>query len=267
MGKLIIDESNYLEAIAEMSDRLEQPEPLCRNGCQPRYTPYGQLRHVPKATDIIKPIPREEWAGLIKDGQGTFLHDLTKNILPPHDQGGTNYCWAHGSIRASEVLRVFEGQQPRILSAESVAVPLTGGRNRGGYPEEALHQIRNYGACEQSYWPLNDRNEDNAKPKWRENATLHRMRRWADVLGFGMQITFALLRVPVPIGLGWWGHLVCQLDPIHYGGDDFGIGCDNSWGADYGDNGYFELSERRGTADLGAFAPLTQNFYDNGPTK
>ncbi len=75
-----------------------------------------------------------------------------------------------------------------------------------------------------------------------------------------MQMTLALRRLPVPIGLGWWRHLVCQLGPIHYGGTDFGVGCDNSWGPKYGDNGYFELTERRGTADLGAFVPLTENF-------
>jgi len=256
----IIDESNIHQAIEERLDRLGQDPHTRQPGCLPRRTAYGSLRHVPKATDIIKPIPRSEWAGLISEGKGTFLHDLTKNVLPPHDQGNTNYCWAHGSTRSAEVLRVFEGQAPLILSAESVAVPITGGRNRGGYPEEALQQLRNYGACRQEFWPLNDRNERNAKPGWEEDAKTRRLIRWCDVSGFEMQMTFALLRVPVPIGLGWWGHLVCQLDPIHFGGNDFGIGCDNSWGSDYGDNGYFILTERRGTADLGAFAPLTENF-------
>lgn len=260
MTPLIIDTGNYLEAVTERLDRLDPAQKYSTAGCLPRRIPYGQVRHVPKASEIVKTIPREEWAGLIHDGKGTFLHNLTKGKLPSHDQGRTNYCWAHGSVRAAEVLRVFEGQKPKILSAESVAVPLTGGRNRGGYPEEALQQLRNFGACEQAMWPHNDRNEQNADAGWEDNAKTHRLIRWADVKGFAMQMTFALLRVPVPIGLGWWGHLVCQLDPIHYGGDDFGIGCDNSWGDDYGDGGYFELTEKRGTADLGAFAPLTENF-------
>lgn len=260
MPALIIDESNYNQAIDQHRCRLELPADGITEGCLPRRVEYGCIPHVPKATEIIKPIPREEWPGLIAAGKGTFLHDLTKDKLPPHDQGPTNYCWAHGATRAPEVLRVAEGQDPVILSAESIAVPLTGGRNRGGSPEEALHQLRNFGACEQSYWPLNDRNEDHAKAGWEENRKLYRLIRWIDVRGFDMQMTLALLRLPVPIGLGWWGHLVCQLDPIHYGGKDFGIGCDNSWGADYGDNGYFELTERRGTADLGAFAPITETF-------
>ncbi len=260
MSTLIIDEGNYKQATEERLNRLDLTSMPSTDGCLPRRSKYGSIAHVPKATEIIKPIPRGEWADLIKDGKGTFLHDLTKGKLPSHDQGGTNYCWAHGSVRSAEVLRVFEGQPPLILSAESVAVPLTGGRNRGGYPEEALHQMRNFGACDQTYWPKNDRNERNAKTGWEEDALKHRLIRWCDVEGFAMQMTFALLRVPVPIGLRWWGHLVCQLNPIHFGGDKFGIGCDNSWGSSYGDDGYFELTERRGTADLGAFAPLTENF-------
>jgi len=260
MATPIIDESNFHDALQEKYERLGRFIPPPEPGCFPRQTAYGCLKHVPKATDIIKPIPREEWPGLITEGKGTFLHDLTKDKLPPHDQGGTNYCWAHGSTRSAEILRVFEGQPTLILSAESVAVPVTGGRNRGGYPEEALHQLRNFGACAQSFWPLNDRDETHAQPGWEDNAKTHRLIRWVDVEGFDMQMTLALLRVPVPIGLGWWGHLVCQLDPVHFGGTDYGIGCDNSWGASYGDNGYFILTEQRGTADLGAFAPLTENF-------
>ena len=260
MPSLIIDDSKIDQANQERLDRLEADNGEKLGGCLQRKIPYGCIAHIPKATEIIGTIPRKEWAELIAEGKGTFLHDLTKGKLPSHDQGGTNYCWAHGSVRTAEVLRVFEGQSPIILSAESVAVPVTGGRNRGGYPEEALHQLRNYGACDQSYWPKNDRNEKNAQSGWEEDAKRHRLIRWMDVKGFEMQMTLALLRIPVAIGLGWWSHLVCQLDPIHYGGNDFGLGCDNSWGSDYGDQGHFELTERRGTADLGAFAPITENF-------
>ncbi len=260
MSTLIIDESNYVQAIEERLNRFDPTERNFEPGCRPRQSDYGNIQGVPRATDFIKPIPREEWADLIKDGKGTWLHDLSKDKLPPHDQGGTNYCWAHGSVRAAEILRVFEGQPPLTLSAESVAVPVTGGRNRGGSPDEALQQMMRYGMCDQYLWPHNDRDERHAKDGWEANALRHRTIRWADTQGFDMQMTFAFMRIPVPIGLGWWGHLVCQLDPIHFGGKDFGIGCDNSWGNNYGDNGYFELTERRGTADLGSFALLTENF-------
>jgi len=260
MATTIIDDGNFEKAIAERMSRLGNTHRLIPAGCLPRRQPYGCIKRVPKATDFLRPIPREDWPGLITAGKGTFLHDLTKDKLEPHDQGRTNYCWAHGSVRAVEALGVFETGNGIPLSAESVAVPLTGGRNRGGYPEEALQRLRSHGACLQELWPLNDRDERHADAQWEMDAIKRRAIRWADVNTFDMQMTFALMRVPVPIGLRWWGHLVCQLDPVHFGGKDFGIGIDNSWGSDWGDNGYGILTESRGTADLGAFALLTESF-------
>jgi len=271
MHPLIIDDTNYLAAIHERLDRLQIPRhklllqspqslAMIERGCKLRAASYGSLSFAQAAEERIDLIPRSLWPQLIANGQGTWLHDLTKDKLPPHDQGSTNYCWCHGSVRAQEITQVYEAQPPLILSAESVGVPITGGRNRGGYPEEALARLVAAGACAQDFWPLNDLREAHAKPGWLEDAKKHRITQWLDVDGFDMQMTLALLRIPVAIGLRWWGHLVCQLDPIHFGGDDYGIGCDNSWGPNYGENGYFILTESKGTADLGAFAPLTATF-------
>lgn len=261
MSLLIIDDANAHEHIQERERRMEPINGQKPPGCQMRRAHYGTIPGIPKASSIIQPIPRSLWPQLIATGKGTFLHDLTRDKLPPHDQGSTNYCWAHGSVRAAEVTRVFEGQSPQILSAESVAVPITGGQNRGGYPEEALTQLIAYGAAEQSYWPLNDRNIHHAVDGWQANALNYRILQWVDVDSFDMQMTLGLMRIPVAIGLGWWGHLVCQLDPVQLDNGQFGIGCDNSWGPDYGDNGYFILEESRATADLGAFAAIANTFF------
>lgn len=214
----------------------------------------------PKASDFLKPIPRNNWKDAIAAGAGSFLHDLCKAVLPPHDQGRTNYCWAHGSVRAVETLRVFEGQEPKLLSAESVAVPITNGRNIGGYAEDALDQLAEFGACEQRFWPNNDLRERMARNGWKDDRLKHRVVRWVEVDSFDLQITLALMRVPVALGLDWWGHLVCQLDPVIMKDGSVGIGIDNSWGNDFGDNGYGTLDEASGTGSSGCWAPMSINF-------
>jgi len=260
MPQLIVTAANAAEQIELARARANLAPHEQYRGCHPRKQTYGSIVDVRTSRFYFPPIPRSEWKRLIIAGKGTWLGDLTRGKLPVHDQDGTNYCWAHGSVRAVEALRVYEGQTPLFLSPESVAVPVTGGRNRGGSPDEAIQQLRTFGACDQLLWPENDLNERHAKSSWKTEALNHVILRWIDVFNFADQITLALHRIPVAIGLGWWGHLVCQLDPVILPDGSVGIGADNSWGADYGDNGYFLLDEEHGTADLGAFAPISETF-------
>jgi hypothetical protein len=258
---LIIDNPRAAqEAVAQSHARAKLRLGMPYLGCLCGRMPYGQAPGFIRSNSVYPRIPRSQWKQLIEEGQGTFLSDLRAHNLAPHDQGSTLLCWMHGSVRALEILRLWQGQPPLLLSAESAAYTITGGRNRGGYPEEAVRALSTDGACDQTMWPMNQLTPRNAKPDWRLHAQKHVLIRWLDVETWEDQITLAINRVPVAIGLNWWNHLVCQLDPIILPNGEIGIGIDNSWGSDWGDNGYGLLNERHGTADLGAFAPLSETF-------
>lgn len=247
-------ERNYAKS------RVERAMTLFYNGCFPRRTSYGLCRGTVKSKDIFPRIPRSEWVKLIKEGEGTFLQDLTKGVLPVHDQDGRSLCWMHGSVRALECVKIYENQKAELLSAECAAYMVTGGRDRGGFPEEALEQLRTKGTCTENMWPRNEIDKRSAKEGWELELPFNVILDWMDVENWDDQMTLALNRVPVPIGVGWWSHLVCQLGPVLGPNDEPMIIFDNSWGESWGDNGRGILNEAKGTADLGAFAPVSATF-------
>lgn len=260
MPPLIINRDNYNDAIRDRLYRTPPDDSGSTVGCFPTQLAARTEGVCTPADDYIDPIPRSEWTKLIRRLGSYDLHALAADELPPHDQGETNYCWAHAAVRAVEYAALYETDEEVAISAESVAVPITGGRNRGGWPEEALKRLISHGACHQDFWPKNARDPKLWTPEVAENAATRRVIRWLSVNSWEMQITLALHRIPVCLVIPWWAHAVCQVNAVILPDGEVGIGCDNSWGADYGDNGYFLMTEDRGSTGEGAFAPLTINW-------
>jgi hypothetical protein len=254
---LVIDNTNFRDVYQEHQHRLGSHVSLPNPGILPRHLDprRGELRV--SAPVIIKPIPRSQWPRLIEEGKGTWLSDLTKDGAPIHDQGKTNYCWCHGPARALEHLFQYQYGKAQSFSAEAIGVPLTGGRNIGGFPDDAVRQIIKEGTCPQEYWPQNDLKIKNAKPGWDTIRRFYRFNDWVDLHGFDLQMSFALLRIPVPLPLYWWGHEVCQTDPVMFDNGTFGVKFDNSWGPNWGDNGTGILTEAKATAEEGFLAPIS----------
>lgn len=222
---------------------------------------------------VLATIPRALWAEAICNLGPANLKDAYP--LPAKDQNGLGLCWAYGSTRVVEVKRLALGLPSLELCPESVAGPLTGWRDEGGYAAEAFAQIEQYGIAIQSLCPnphaLNPRLWD---PSWQANAKSHEAVNWYDIEqadrlpNYDEVVTCLLNRTPVAAGLDWWGHLVAFLAAIILPpdvncavntptGHKVGVLFQNSWGTDWpnaGDNGYAVLVEQLATPD-GAAAP------------
>lgn len=257
---IIITRKDWPALQREAFSRANHTSGLLYKGCKPIRTDSSRLSCLQTWTTDYPIIPREEWPRLIKEGQGSFLKDYNQGLLPSHNQGSTSRCWVHGSVRAMEYLGLWEGKAPQLLSPDSVAYPIEGTRDRGGYPEDACQQIAKFGACRQELWPERDLSPKRADPNWKADALYQRLLRWIVPETFEQQFTLAIYRIPGAIGLGWWGHLVCALQPVQIGTREFGLGIDNSWGDDWKDHGYAVLDEESATADLGSFYPISETW-------
>lgn len=229
---------------------------LCR-GYKPR--DWSQLSGVSKPF-ALPTIPRSEWAGLIRarEERGQLLsHVFRRAGGKAHDQQRTNYCWANAVVTAVEVIQVASGQPYRRLSPASVAAPIRGFRNEGGWGSEALDFIAENGIFFEEDWPVNAIDRRHNTPDGREKAKANRVTEWWEIRdfmanqgprSFDQLMTSLLAGWPVPIGLLWWGHEVCAMDPLVMPDGKFGVRILNSWG-NWGDQGYGVLTESKAIPD------------------
>ncbi len=243
MNRLIITDRNYRTHVQQCQDRG------LRTGCQPALPSERKGTPFAEKIDII---PASKRKALIKARANSRLSDLIVDAkLPCYDQGGTNYCWAHAGTLAVNATAIAAGQAMVELAPESVAVPVTGGRNRGGTLTEALDQLVEYGVAERQYIPKNGFKQSRFDDGWIANRKLHRIHEYYPVTGPNIwdQIATGLVAggFAFMVGLDWWGHAVTYLDlNLDDDGEEI-VDFRNSWDKDYGDNGFASLSRDRGT--------------------
>lgn len=166
-------------------------------------------------------------------------------------------CWANGPTHALEICRLIQGQKLVRLSPASVAAPLTGFRNVGGWGAKALDYIVKHGVCPVSLWPPNAISRKYDTEASRAERQKYRVTHWYDVVTtqnmsarerFERLATMLLLGYPCSVAYNWWGHLVCAVDLVLLNDGKFGVFCHNS-GAGRDAQGFTVLSESRGAPD------------------
>lgn len=218
-----------------MSDTLDDPR--FGKGLIPRdyvATPHGSLTYA--APFSLPTIPRSEWAKRIAamERTKTRLSDIwDKSGIGVLNQGSVGYCHAFSCVMGVMLTRAAMKLPYEELSASSVAGPITGFRNAGAYIHDDLERSVKYGFATTKTYPMLT-----TENRWTEaaaaDAAMHKVTEWWDGenRNFDQVMTCLLLRIPVCVGLNWWGHAVTYVDPIFANGK-FGVDGINSWSTNW----------------------------------
>jgi C1A family cysteine protease len=203
-------------------------------------------------------IPRSEWSARIKQKsalKAQISDRLRRDGIPSLDQGPVGYCWAHSTTGAVQAQRALAGQPYVPLSAYAIAATIKHGADEGGWCGLSAQFAREKGIPAQSLWPQGDRNyRKYDKPEVWENAALHKTtEEWVDLTSpvYDQQLTFdqvatcLLVNIPCALDFNWWSHSVMGCDLVEVEPGDFGIRIRNSWGDQYGDQGFAVLRGSR----------------------
>ena len=222
--------------------------------------PYGSLPGTISLAEAgVRLIARGEWQPRLaaQKAANAGLKALTYGRVPGSDQSATSSCWANAATNAGTTNRYTMGLGAELLSAASVSGPVTGYRDRGGWPSEALAFMMKTGAVRDSLWPNAAINSSYAhKPEVQADYPKHKVVSMIADLGasgkmFDECATVVLCGGTIAVCHDAWMHATLMVGIQYEGGKWYSVER-NSWGEDWsgGDRGFFALPESgMGTAD------------------
>lgn len=194
---------------------------------------YGATPYDPLPDSFL--IDRSEWEDRANEKEKTQsrLSDIiVYKQLPPKNQQRTDLCWSFGVTGAQETVRALMNQPTVSLSPASVAGPVTGWKNVGGWGYNALKQGADKGWVPSKIWPDTAVTSKNLYTAENQKIALdYRCTEWFKLLPNHLEqaASCVLQNIPVPAGYDWWGHLIFLVDLVFING----VVCfriRNSWG-------------------------------------
>ncbi|MBN1350775.1 choice-of-anchor J domain-containing protein [candidate division KSB1 bacterium] len=220
---------------------------------------------------------------LIQSGDFPTTFDWRSNdgnwLTPAKDQGTCGNCWAFSVVGALEALYKIRSRDPNVEIdlSEQFLISCTEGSCEGWYTNLACQFLHETGLPHEScfeYMASDNRSCSEACPDWNERA--HKIATWRWITSDSVnidQIKAAVLENPLPCYMtvysdfafyqsGVYEHVFGNRSGYHavviVGWEDNppegGSSCwivKNSWGTDWGENGYFKI--RRDACDIGTW--------------
>jgi hypothetical protein len=202
-------------------------------------------------------VPRSQWADRIKqaDENKTTPDDWrVAGGVPILDQNGFGLCWCYGTVGAMMTCYAMTGQPAPHLSAAGPAFQGKQWRDQGGWGEEALRYIEQFGVPELSVWPEHSRDRSlPQRPEVQASAAKHKVTQSLELPRNSFAALISVLTDPkharpVTLGLDWWGHLVYAVRAVALPGGGFGAKIANSWKVSWGNQGCSVLVESKAKA-------------------
>lgn len=191
-----------------------------------------------------------------------------------HDQNGLPTCWANGPAHAQTLMRIIMGLPLVYISANSYAVPISGGHVGGDEADAGEYSVK-YGGASVEDWPNNDTSRSlNSDPKVIESRKHHVAFQLYSFVGsqserqMQMATAYTMDRpMPCAFAYNWWSHVISG-GRIKRDGNRMINRQWNNWGDGWGEKneyepsigGFVELAEGHGTPDSGfAYGPVLQS--------
>lgn len=257
----LINDSTYKLLLPDSNGMYDFNGLRICNAVAPRSEP-GSLTFAPIPKFRI--IPRTEWDDIIKqkDRDGTWLETLVRDpsyAIPCTDQNGLGYCHAYGTVMKLMVQRLLQGHKFVMLSAESVGGPITGWRNSGADPADDMEQVCKYGACPQDMMDrAHSLSPGRWKAGWEKEALKYKVESWVDpralvtrnVSYFDIAVSMCMQNIPGALGYMWWAHYISgPYRVLKTSNGRYALRNRNNWGSDFGDDGFLDMEEGKGTPD------------------